>query len=97
MSLSSANHARNASGDGSSSPTVTAMVEKRSGTASVLWVRAWSIITAFARPWCMSVAVPRAWARECTTRRPFWKAIAPIIDATSMAPRASRSRIRSGA
>ncbi|MEZ5135043.1 MAG: hypothetical protein R2699_08345 [Acidimicrobiales bacterium] len=67
------------------------MVANRSGTTSTLNARAWSIITPLARPWCMSTAVPRAWAQLCTRPRPFWKAIAPIIDDSNMAPRASRS------
>ena len=67
------------------------MVANRSGTASTLNASAWSIITPFASPWCRSATVPSAWAQLCTGPSPFWKAIAPIIEAINIEPRASRS------
>jgi len=43
-------------------------------------------------PWCSrGLTPPRLWLSECTQPRPFWKAIAPCIDALIMCRRAPRS------
>jgi hypothetical protein len=46
---------------------------------------------AFSVPWCnRGFTPPRLWLSECTQPRPFWKAIAPCIEALSICQRASR-------